>query len=162
MGKVILICGKIACGKTYYANNLAQKVKAIILSCDEVTSRLFANNLGYKHNLMSKNIQQYLLKKSVELVKLDCNVILDWGFWTAEDRQYLRKFYRSQDIACEWHYLAIDERSWRKNIEERNQQVLAGNGGSAFYVDDGLMKKLLSQWKTPCQDEIDVWYTVKR
>ena len=32
------------------------------------------------------------------------------------------------------------------------------NGGSDFYQDYGLMKKLLSKFEEPAKDEIDVWY----
>ncbi len=162
MGKVILVCGKIGCGKSYYANYLKQKERAIILSCDEVTNILFDNNLGSKHDAMSQKIQQYLLEKSVELVKVGCNVILDWGFWTVKGRQDVRKFYRSQNIACEWHYIDVDEQTWQRNIKERNRQVLAGKGGSAFYIDAGLLEKMLSQWEVPNHEEINVWYTLKR
>ena len=46
MAKVILICGKICCGKSHYAKDLMQKQNAVTLSCDELTSILFDNNLG--------------------------------------------------------------------------------------------------------------------
>ena len=60
------------------------------------------------------------------------------------------------------HYIDIDEKSWNKNIEERNQRILAGNGGGDFYLDEGLMKKLLNLWEEPSKEEIDIWYDVKR
>ena len=31
MAKIIAICGKICCGKTYYANQIKEKEKAVIL-----------------------------------------------------------------------------------------------------------------------------------
>ena len=77
MAKVILICGKICCGKSYYANNLKQQNTAVILSCDELTKVLFDNNLGDKHDEMSKRIWEYLLKKTEDVINADCNVILD-------------------------------------------------------------------------------------
>ena len=49
-----------------------------------------------------------------------------------------------------------------KNIEERNCRVLNGEGGSDYYLDEGLIGKLLSMWETPSKDEIDVWYTLER
>lgn len=79
MAKVILICGKICCGKSYYARQLKVKESAVILSCDEITSALFNNDLGDKHEGILNKIKDYLLKKSVELVQIGCNVILDWG-----------------------------------------------------------------------------------
>ena len=59
-GKVIMICGKICSGKTFYANTIKSELNAVILSCDEVTSILFDNNLGEKHDEMAKRIRIYL------------------------------------------------------------------------------------------------------
>ena len=89
-------------------------------------------------------------------------MILDWGFWSSENRKSMTEFCRAQDVHCEWHYIDVDYRTWRKNIEERNRRVLNGEGGVDYYLDDGLMEKLLSAWEEPAKDEIDVWYTLKR
>ena len=63
MAKIIAICGKICCGKTYYANQLKESEKAVILSCDELTKDLFDNNLGEKHDEMALRIWSYFKKK---------------------------------------------------------------------------------------------------
>lgn len=162
MGKIIAICGKICSGKTYYSNQIREKENAVILSCDELTSDLFNNDLGNKHDEMAIRIWNYFMKKSVELVKIGCNVILDWGFWTSKQRKYITEYYKSHNITCEWHYIDIELNSWHKNIEERNKKVLSGNGGSDYYLDEGLMKKLLSKWEPPKKSEIDIWYYLKR
>ena len=162
MAKIMAICGKICSGKTYYAKHLKEKENAVILSCDELTKDLFDNNLGDKHDEMSAKIWHYLKKKSIDLVQAGCNVILDWGFWTAENRNNLREFYQGQNIACEWHYIDVDDRTWHRNIEERNRRILDGEGGSDYYLDEGLMNKLLSKWEEPAKDEIDVWYELRR
>ena len=70
MAKIIAICGKICCGKTYYANQIKEKEKAVILSCDELTKDLFDNDLGEKHDEMALRIWSYFKKKSVELVNI--------------------------------------------------------------------------------------------
>lgn len=162
MGKVIAICGKICCGKSYYSQQLKDKERAVILSCDELTSVLFDNNLGDKHDEISKRIWEYLLKKTVDIINANGNVILDWGFWSKNDREFIKEYFKSKNIKCEWHYIDINEKSWQKNIKERNARVLAGNGGSDYYLDEGLMKKLLTKWETPQQNEIDVWYKLER
>lgn len=160
MGEVVAICGKICSGKSYYAKNL--KNNSVILSCDELTSILFDNNLGDKHDEMSKRIWQYLLKKAEDIVKCEIDVILDWGFWSKKDRDYVKSYFASKGIVCKMHYIDIDEKSWQKNIDERNKRVLNGEGGSDFYLDDGLMKKLISKWEEPSKEEFDVWEKVKR
>ena len=162
MAKIIAICGKICCGKSYYANQIKEKENAVILSCDELTKDLFDNNLGDKHDEMALRIWSYFKKKSVELVNAGCNVILDWGFWSSENRRSLTEFCRSQNVQCEWHYIDVDDQTWNKNIEERNCRILSGEGGSDYYLDEGLLQKLLSFWEAPCKEEIDVWYVLER
>ena len=162
MAKIIAICGKICCGKSYYANQIKEKENAVILSCDELTKTLFDNNLGDKHDEMLKKIRKYLLQKAVDIIKTNTNVILDWGFWSKQDRQFISDYFKSLKIICEWHYIDIDDTSWNRNIEERNISVLSGNGDSDYYLDDGLMKKLLSKWEEPIKEEVDVWYSLKR
>ncbi len=162
MAKVIAICGKICCGKSYYSNKLKETENAVILSCDELTKELFDNDLGDKHDKMSLRIWSYLKNLSVNLVNADCNVILDWGFWSLENRRSLNEFYASKNITCEWHYIDVDDKTWEKNIQERNARVVDGKGGSDYYLDEGLMNKLLSMWEEPLREEIDVWYKLER
>ena len=162
MAKIIAICGKICSGKTYYSNRLKEKEKAVVLSCDELTKELFDNNLGEEHDEMTLKICSYFKKKAVDLINVDCNVILDWGFWKSADRKSLTEFCRSRNIHCEWHYIDVDDKTWNKNIEERNNRILNGKGGSDYYLDEGLMGKLLSLWEAPSRNEIDVWHKVQR
>ena len=162
MAKVIAICGKICSGKSYYTAQIKEKEKAVVLSCDELTKELFDNNLGEQHDEMTRRICNYFKNKSAELVNAGCTVILDWGFWSLDDRKSLTEFYRTRNIPCEWHYIDVDDSTWRRNIEERNQRILNGGGGSDYYLDEGLMDKLLSKWQPPSEEEIDVWITLKR
>lgn len=162
MCKVIAICGKICSGKSYYANQIKESENAVILSCDEITNILFDNNLGDKHDEMTKRIREYLLTKTVDIISTNTNVILDWGFWSKKDRDYVKEYFRSKSIECEMHYVCIDNASWQKNITERNEKVLLGDSGSDYYLDDGLLKKLLSMWQEPSKEEIDIWFNLKR
>lgn len=159
MTKLICICGKIGCGKTYYANQLKEKEHGVILSTDEVTYDLTNNEQGEEYDEFVRRVNLYLRKKSVEIVKAGCTVILDWGFWTKESRNEIRKYGENNGVLVEMHYIDIDDRTWYENIEERNNDVLAGNGGSSFYVDEGLLKKVSSMFEIPEKKEIDVWHT---
>ncbi len=162
MAKVILICGKIASGKSYYANQIKNKEKAIILNTDELTYALFHNEQGEKYEDRANRANNYLMKKAVELVKIGCNVILDWGFWTLDGRNKITKYFKDNGISVEWHYIDIDDILWNKNIEERNKKVESGNGGSDFYVTEGLKNKVSSMFEIPSKEQIDIWYTLKR
>ncbi len=162
MEKVILICGKICSGKTYYARHLKEKYNAVILSTDEVTYELIHNEQGEFYNVFAERVNRYLRKKAAEIVKAGANVILDWGFWTRENRREISEFLTSCDVPYEWHYIDIDDALWQRNIEERNNRILEGNGGSDFFVDEGLLGKLLCMFEAPDEDEIDIWYNFQR
>ena len=162
MAKVLAICGKICSGKTYYSNKIKETENAVILSCDEVASTLFNNDLGDKHDEMVQKVKEYLLNKSLDIISAGTNVILDWGFWSVQERTSVKDFYNLNGITNEWHYIDVADDVWFKNIEERNKQILEGNGGSNYYMDEKLMNKLLSKWESPTREEIDVWYNLNR
>ena len=162
MGKVYLICGKICSGKSYYAKSLKEKHTAVILSTDEATYDLIANEQGEFYNIFAQRVNDYLKKKAVEICKAGANVILDWGFWTKDNRIDISSYLQSCDISYEWHYIDVDDDTWNRNIEERNKRIEEGNGGSDFYVDEGLLNKLLSMFEKPDKDEINVWYELHR
>lgn len=157
MAKVIAICGKICSGKSYYANQMKDKENAVILSTDEVTYELIDNVQGEFYNVFAQRVNKYLMKKAVQIVNAGCNVILDWGFWTREDRKATTEYFNQFGIDVEWHYVDIEPSRWQQLIDERNVKIQNGNGGSDFYVDEDLMEKLLSKFEEPKRDEIDVW-----
>ena len=93
MAKVILICGKLASGKSYYAKQIKEKENVVILNTDELTYAMFDNEQGEKYMELAQRANNYLMNKAVEIVKANCNVILDWGFWKAHNRRYMNKFF---------------------------------------------------------------------
>ena len=162
MGKVILICGKICSGKSYYANQLKNKLNAVIISPDEATYELINNEQGEFYNIFSEKLNKYLTRKVGEIAEAGANVIFERGFWSSKDRKAIRDYYNENNVECEIHYVCVDDETWKQNIEERNKKVLEGKGGSDFYLDEGLMKKLETSWEEPTEEEYDVIYKVER
>lgn len=157
MPKVILICGKICCGKTTYAQKLCKENNAVLLSVDEITLALFGQHCGDNHDDYVERAQSYLFNKSLELIKAGVNVVLDWGFWMKEERDYAREFYNSRNINCQLHYVDIGDETWKSRLHNRNNAVLA-NETVAYYVDDNLADKFASIFEVPNKDEIDLTY----
>ena len=158
MAKLLCICGKIGCGKTYYANRLKEQEHAVILSTDEVTYDLTNNQQGDGYDEFAIRVNLYLRKKAVEIVNAGCTVILDWGFWTKENRKEIKRYGENNGVLVETHYIDIDDKTWYENIEKRNNEVISGNGGSSFYVNEGLLNKVSSLFEIPEKEEIDIWY----
>lgn len=158
MGKAYLICGKICSGKTYYARTLKEKHNAVILSTDEATYDLIENEQGEFYNILAERVNNYLMKKAAEICNAGANVVLDWGFWTKKKRKEISDYFAARGIDYEWHYIDVADDIWKSNINERNTRIKAGMGGSDFYVDDGLLSKLISMFEIPDEHEIDIWY----
>lgn len=100
-------------------------------------------------------MNKYLTRKVGEIAKAGANVVFERGLWSSKDRKELREYYKNNGVDCEIHYVCVDDDTWKQNIAERNQRVLDGNGGSDFYLDEGLMKKLESKWEEPTVQELE-------
>lgn len=77
-----------------------------------------------------------------------------------KDRHKTSEYFKSLDIAYEWHYMDTSAERRSKNIEIRNQAVCKGTS-SDYYVDKGLLEKCNSLFESPSREEIDVWYKTK-
>ena len=156
MAKVIMTCGKICTGKSTYAEKLRRERKGIVLSVDEITLALFGQDVGDKHDEYVEKAENYLLKKSLEIIENDIDVILDWGFWQKSEREYAREFYGRSGVDYEFHYIDISDDEWKKRIEKRNKSIKT-NELSAYFVDEGLALKSEGFFEKPTEDEIDIW-----
>ena len=162
MGKVILVCGKICSGKSYYSKIIKESLNAVIISPDEATYELINNEQGEFYNVFSERLNKYLARKVGEIAQAGANVIFERGLWSHKDRKELREYYKNNGVDCEIHYVCVDDETWKQNIAERNKRVKEVNGGSDLYLNEGLMKKLESFWEEPTKEEYDVLYKVDR
>ncbi len=156
MAKVIMTCGKICSGKSTYAQKLRVSEKAVILSVDEITLTLFGGDAGEKHNYYVEQAEKYLFNKSLEIIDIGVNVILDWGFWTSAERKYAKEFYKSKNVKCEFHFIDINNEEWEKRRNIRNEMISRGEI-SAYFIDEGLAEKCGNFFEYPDKSEIDVW-----
>ena len=156
MAKVIMLCGKLCSGKTTYARKLSKELNAVILSNDELMIDILGKDTGDMHDEYVRRTEQYLYKKSVEIVSAGTDVILDWGFWTRKGRDFAREFYRSRGIANEIHFISVDDEEWQRRVDRRNAEVAAGRS-DAYLIDEGLAHKFAHIFEAPDTDEIDIY-----
>lgn len=131
------------------------KDNAVVLSVDEIMLTVFKHDTGEKHDEYVRRIKKYLLKKIPEFISVGISVILDWGFWTKQERDLTRKFCKSHNIKYETHYIDINDELWKQRINNRNNMVSAGKS-DVYFVDDGLAEKFISMFEAPDEDEIDI------
>jgi predicted kinase len=157
MNKAILICGKICAGKTTYAKKIANDINAVILSVDEITLALFGQYIGTQHDEMIEKAEKYLYKKAVEIISKGIDVILDWGFWVHDDRQFATKYFNDLGIKVEWHYVEVDNINWQKYLSKRNNEI-KNNMENYYFIDEVIAEKFWNLFEEPQLNEIDVWY----
>ena len=151
MAKVIMTCGKICCGKSTYARQLQAAGNAVILSIDEITLSLFPEGAGEMHDIYARRAEQYLLSLSLQVLRTGADVILDWGLWTRAQRDRLRGFWTEHGVENEIHYLRISNDEWKRRIRKRNTKQ--AEEPSAYYVDEGLLRKAEALFEEPSADE---------
>ncbi|MCI8388148.1 MAG: ATP-binding protein [Clostridiales bacterium] len=156
MARVIMLCGRICSGKSTYSQQIRIKNKAVVLSVDEITLALFGQYTGENHDTYVERAEKYLFNKSLELIEIGVNVILDWGFWTKAEREAAREFYKCQNVECEFHYIDISDEVWKYRLKKRNNDVAFGKT-DAYYVDEKLAEKFGAIFELPDKNEIDVW-----
>ena len=155
MAKVYFICGKICSGKTRYARQLAGRERAVILSCDELDGEIFQHALGEAHDRVMADVHRYLHRKAIEIARAGASVVLDWGFWVAEERAHVSEMYRQAGVPFEWHEVRVSDADWARNIAQRNALVREKLCGD-YFVDEGLLAKVNRLFEAPGDGEMDV------
>ena len=109
MGKVILVCGKICSGKSYYSKTIKEPLNGVIISPDEATYDLINNEQGEFYNVFSARLNKYLTKKVGEIAQAGANVIFERGLWSHTERKEVKDYYKNNGIECEIHYVCVDD-----------------------------------------------------
>ena len=157
MSKVYLICGKICSGKTTYAKKLCKESNAILLSVDEIMLSLFDQCCGPKlHQEYERRIKGYLFEKALEIIETKTDVVLDWGFWTKEERKATKEFFNSRNINCKLHYIAVSDENWEKQLNKRNNEIL-NNEAKAYYLKLERALEFAAMFNTPDDNEVDAF-----
>lgn len=154
MASVIIVCGKICSGKSYYSAQLVEKRGGVILSCDELTLPLGKYLCG-DFDETAEIIKNYLCRKACEIVSQGINAIVDFGQWTKSERKCIKEYFSQNNISSELHYIKVSDDVWEKHINKRNREVQLGLS-TAYFVDEGLKEKVLSRFEEPSSDEVDV------
>ncbi len=148
--KIILLIGRIACGKSTYAR--AQK-GTVLLSCDQLMQTLFPGGCGEDHDQIAGRVHRYLFALARQCADGGAVPLLDFGFWTKESRQAATQALAGYEL--DWRYLDIPGDEWKRRIAKRNAAIQAGEGDPCdYYVDEGLLEKANRLFEKPDPSEL--------
>lgn len=119
-----LIHGFLGAGKTTFAHRLEMETSAIRFTHDEWMRKLYGDDPP--ENLFSDYAQR--VSELMETVWTRCltigvDVILDFGFWSRNERDRVRAAIADLGAECRFYRLACpDELAWQR-IENRNKAL---------------------------------------
>lgn len=159
MAKVIILCGKIAAGKTYYANRLKSQTNSVLLSVDDLMLKLSDSCLGDRHDEIAARCENYFYGLSEQIVAIGLNVIIDFGYWLQKEREEAKAYFHKKGISVELHYIKIPEEVRLQQLMKRNESLLLadrrGENERVYIIDEGLRQKLDLKFEEPIPSEVD-------
>lgn len=151
--KVILLCGRIASGKTFYAQQKKMDRHTVVLSCDDLMLKLFDGCLGERHDDILRRCSHFFFHQAQEFHALGLDVLLDFGFWAKPQREEAMAYFRQRNIPAELYYFDIPEELRLRRLEERNQK-LSGSPEREYIIDEELRAFLDAKFEKPADEEI--------
>lgn len=145
---VTLICGKICSGKT----TEARKIGGVRLSCDDLMLTLLPEYLGENHAKQLMRVKSYLAAMAAEISKNGADVVLDWGFWSKQERVKTREFFRRCGVETKLLYLEISDEEQKRRVAARN----AESDGKHYNLDEATLALLNGKFEAPAPAELVV------
>ena len=156
MGKLYLLCGKPGCGKSTVARELEKSFNYIHFSADDFMLKLYGeveDRVEFEEKL--NKIKEHIYS-ICDKVLVNNNVVLDFGFWTKKERDYVRERFSKFDVTLIYIDLTDDE-IW-KQIEKRNKTLK----DNEYYMDRATFDFLSSKFEKPTQETCVVLTKKKR
>ncbi|GAA1708585.1 AAA family ATPase [Kribbella yunnanensis] len=145
---VYLIVGLPGAGKTTHAKQLELEAPALRLTTDEWQILLFDyENPEDRRDL----VEGKLIEIGMRTAQLGTNVILDFGFWSKDERTALRWIAAAVGARCQVVYLPIDAEEQRQRIMHR----FTTTPDQTFTISDAELAEWRTVFEPPDQAELD-------
>lgn len=151
MATLHLMVGLPCAGKTTLALTLEREHSAIRLTVDEWHLRLFGQDAeDPEHNARHRLIESLLWEVASRALALGTSVILDFGFWTREEREDYRSRAKELGASSEVHCLDVPHDELLRRLAQRNTQL----SKLSFRIPEEIMKPWIALFQKPTPDEL--------
>ena len=138
-------------GKTTRAKELENELFALRLTPDEWHVNLFGHDVNDpEHDKRHALIEDMLWQIAVRALSLGTNIILDFGFWAKEERDYFRLHARKLGARSEIIFMDVSEEELMKRLRIRNENLT----NTVHYIPEELMRSWFQIFQKPDINEL--------
>lgn len=155
MPTLYLTCGLPGSGKTTLAKKLELEVPALRLTGDEWMHELYPgiSTLEAETGQNRSRVEGLQWEIALRALKLGCNVVVDWGLWSKEERDHCRTDARalgSQVVLC---LLDVPLDELRHRLSERNANLPP----STFGIPREALLRWSQRFQRPTHEELTLY-----
>lgn len=137
-------------GKSTCAARIALKTGAVRFTPDEWHTRLFGHDMDSpEHDARHDRVEALMRDVADSLLRCGVSVILDFGFWSVEERDYLREHARELDAGFRICYMDTPMDEIYSRMEARNDSGRT----DIFRISRADMESYLKWWQPPTEAE---------
>lgn len=148
MPTLILMCGLPGSGKTTLAKRLERERPALRLTPDEWMGPLFGDGYNEKGRAAVEALQWKIADRALGL---GVDVILDFGFWSRQERDDFRSRAAALGARTEVRFLDAPRDELLARLAARD----ASRTPDTFRVDGAHLDLWSKQFEPPASDELD-------
>jgi len=153
MATLFLICGLPGSGKTTLAKQLERSRPALRLSPDEWIFQFLADVTdSVEMDRLREPVESVQWELAKRVLSLCIDVILEFGFWTREERKSYRFQAEELGARVELRYLDIGRDELWARLSKRNANLPPGT----FMVREDQLDLWLSWFQAPTADELEL------
>ena len=132
-----------------YAKKL-EKEGVVRITFDEELFKKFGKGFPPSlYEIYEAEIKNILLEKIVTILKKGYSVVLDYGFWKKQERDFYRNFGKERNINIKTIFFKIPPRISKERIMERNKTSTDND----HYISIRLFNKFIKEFEPPVNEE---------
>lgn len=149
MSNVIMMCGVCGSGKTTYAKQ-KEKNGYVRLSIDEELWKTYGRKgIDYpnsRYEELSEKVEAMLCERLIRFMKDGKNVVIDFSFWSKENRDFYREIIAKAGGTAELVYMKASKETLQKRLKKRNTLL---NANSSFIITNEILEHHYNNFEEP-------------
>ena len=143
MPTIHLMVGFMGFGKTTIAKQLEEKIPAVRLTHDEYMVKLYGRNMPYSDfHLNYKKVDEMLWYLAEKIIKAGTDVIMDYGFWSHDDREQVYERAKKITDSVIFHNIYCDMNIAKQRILSRSAE-----NQKELYIGEGEFDALAKKYE---------------